>query len=205
MNPTYSDVVVDISRWQNVASFKGAEEAGIQAVICKATEGTEHLDPKYLGYASEILGTGLLLGSYHFLQPGNPVAQAQWFAKNLVKPTVIMLDYETKGCTIEQAEQFVQWTADNLGSHGIFYTYEAFVRGMARSEILAACPLNMAKYSTSEPEIPDTWPTWSFWQNSDGHLGVQLPAVPGIGHCDRDRFHRPASDLATWWKAHTIS
>ena len=71
---------VDISNWQAV----GAGDAGADFVICKATEGTEYIDPKCDAHYQRAKSQGKCLGVYHFAQPraSSPEAQAEFFVNN---------------------------------------------------------------------------------------------------------------------------
>jgi len=46
------------------------------------------------------------------------------------------------------------------------------------------CFLWIAPYGPAATNIPATWPTWTFWQYTDGNVGPQPHSVDGIGKCD---------------------
>jgi len=206
MDQDFSDSVIDISHYQTVSSFHDVKAGGILAVIHKCSEGPHSVDHAYKSNHERATAAGLLWGSYHFLRPGNPELQAEHFLRNVVHPSTLMLDCEVGGCTQQEAETFVNFVREQTNLFPIFYTYEAFLPHLLQStsDVLSQCPLAIAKYSSKAPHVPDTWSTWSLWQNSDGTSGF-AHSVPGIGKCDRDRFHRPASELEAWWREHSLA
>src|ERR1700740_1399893 len=78
--PVMSDVVIDISHYENVSQdFVSTAQAGIAAVILKATQGTAFVDPTFLPRVAEARAAGLLVGAYHFLDGSSPAAQVAHF------------------------------------------------------------------------------------------------------------------------------
>ena len=67
------NVVIDISHWNNVASFVEVKNDGVMGVIHKATEGFDFTDPAYLERRSQAQAAGLMWGSYHFGVGGDGV------------------------------------------------------------------------------------------------------------------------------------
>src|SRR5215831_16368276 len=78
--PVTSDVVIDISHYENVSQdFVTTAGAGIAAVILKATQGTHFIDPTFLTRVAEARAAGLEVGAYHFLDGSNPAEQVAHF------------------------------------------------------------------------------------------------------------------------------
>jgi len=96
--PVTSDVVIDISHYENVSpDFITTANAGIAAVILKATQGTAFIDPTFLGRVAEARAAGLLVGAYHFLDSSNPAEQAAHFLTVAVSEAMVnwlALDWE---------------------------------------------------------------------------------------------------------------
>jgi lysozyme len=64
--------------------------------------------------------------------------------------------------------------------------------------VLAQCWFWIAQYGPT-PVIPPIWPTWTFWQYTDGAYGPPPHSVPGTGPCDRDFFNGPEAQLRKLW------
>jgi GH25 family lysozyme M1 (1,4-beta-N-acetylmuramidase) len=81
--------VIDISSWQHPGgqpiNWPAVLDSGVQGVIVKLTQGTTYLNPYGVGDIQDAAGAGLLIGAYHFCQPGQftPTQEANWFLKNL--------------------------------------------------------------------------------------------------------------------------
>ena len=88
---------IDISHHQNGIDI-GA--AGVDFVICKATEGTGYVDPCCDKLYQEAKRCGKKLGVYHFARPdlGNSAeAEADYFIQNIqgyIKEAMLVLDWE---------------------------------------------------------------------------------------------------------------
>lgn len=78
----------DISSFQAGISLKGA-----LAACCKATEGTNYVNPDYLRAKQNAKANGTFFFAYHFLHHGSAVAQAE-FCFRTVGKTPLMLDVE---------------------------------------------------------------------------------------------------------------
>ncbi len=63
--PGSIDVVIDINHDNHFDAIK-ARNAGVRAVIHKASEGATFLDPAYRRRRQDALAAGLLWGAYHF-------------------------------------------------------------------------------------------------------------------------------------------
>ena len=65
--PVMSDVVFDISHYEKVSQdFVTTAKAGFVAVILKATQGTQFVDPTFLSRVAEARAAGLEVGAFHF-------------------------------------------------------------------------------------------------------------------------------------------
>ena len=87
--------VIDISSHQSVET---AGIDGIDAVIVKATQGTGYINPKCDAQYQLAKKKGRLLGVYHYAGGGDPVAEADYFLKNIqgyIHEAVLCLDWET--------------------------------------------------------------------------------------------------------------
>lgn len=87
---------IDISNWQGDIAL--AETlASVDAVICKATEGTDFTDAYCDGFIQTAKNSGKLWGFYHFAGADSPAAEAQFFmeqCEGYFKYGVPVLDWE---------------------------------------------------------------------------------------------------------------
>lgn len=85
----------------DVSSYQAETFAttGLDFVFVKATEGTSYINPKMARQAATARTAGLVLGFYHFLQPGNAEAQAAYFVDKCasLEHDMLVCDWETTG------------------------------------------------------------------------------------------------------------
>ena len=74
---------IDISSHQADLDL-AAVSSSIQGVIVKATEGTSYVNPYCDRHCRQAGGAGLLRGFYHFAGSGDPLAEAEFFYRNVL-------------------------------------------------------------------------------------------------------------------------
>lgn len=71
---------IDISNYNGSINFNAVKNDGVEAIIIKATEGVNYVDPKLETYYSEAHRLGFHVGFYHFMsEKTDPVQQAADF------------------------------------------------------------------------------------------------------------------------------
>jgi lysozyme len=224
------DAVIDISHNVGVSDFNLVRKSNILAVIHKATEGGDWLDPSYSERRARAESAGLLWGAYHFgTRQYSGTRQAQSFL-SVVQPTprtLIALDFEYNDpnprntMTLAQAEEFVRVVQQATGRLPMVYTHARWANGeksgrrglrlkepVGPNSILARCDLWLADHR-EEPEVPYAWANrgWKLWQyladesESNAAYGTVSRAVPGVTHCDRNLFAGDSTDLYRFWGA----
>src|SRR5260370_28735257 len=95
MRNVLSDIVIDLSHWEVTPDFEEVKAFGIAAVILKASQGENHIDPTFVPRAKAAIAAGLLVGAYHFLDASNPILQAGPFLA-VAEPVapLLALDFE---------------------------------------------------------------------------------------------------------------
>ena len=207
--PVMSDVVFDISHYENVSQdFVTTAQAGIAAVILKATQGTGFVDPTFLPRVAEARAAGLLVGAYHFLDSSSPAEQVAHFLTVAVSEGMVnwlALDWEpypaSQASTIQAATAAASVQAAT-GKWPILYTIRSMLS--APNKTLSNCPLWLAEYGT-RPICPPGFSAWQLWQHTDGQVGSAVVPVPGVGPCDRSKFAGTVDKLRAWWSAPTSS
>lgn len=224
------DAIIDISHNVRVSDFNLVRKANMLAVIHKATEGGDWVDPSYADRRVQAESAGLLWGAYHFgTRQYSGARQAQSFL-NVVRPTsrtVIALDFEyndpnpNNTMTLAQAEEFVRVVQQATGRLPLVYTHANFANGLksgrrgirlkepvGRNSILARCDLWLADHR-EEPEVPMAWQDrgWKIWQyladetDANAAYGTVSRAIPGVTHCDRNLFAGDTTELYRFWGA----
>jgi lysozyme len=204
------NVVIDISHHNSSPDLAKAKADGVIAVIHKASQGTRSLDPMYKTNRKKALDAGLLWGAYHFGTASDPADQADHFldAADPDKDTLLVLDFEPDpqgtDMNLRQAREFVDHINQVRGTFpGLYsgHTIKEALGGKPKDDTLSNCFLWLAQYASRPSGIPSaTWPTWTFWQYTDGMHGSAGPlSVAGVGHCDRDMFNGSLENLKKLW------
>jgi lysozyme len=200
---TTSDVVIDISHYENVSQdFVATAKAGIVAVVLKATQGIDFVDPTFLLRVAEAKAAGLLVGAYHFLDSNSPAAQVAHFLMVAAEGGVdwLALDWEpypASQASVMQVATVAERVQAATGKWPILYTIRYMLSVQNRT--LSKCPLWLAEYGT-RPICPPGFTAWKLWQHTDGQVGSFVTSVPGIGSCDRSKFAGTVAQLKTWWE-----
>jgi lysozyme len=75
---------IDVSKWQGDIDWRKVQAAGVQFAYIKATEGGDHIDPKFHQNWRGAKRAGVLRGAYHFVYWCRPAhEQALWFVLNV--------------------------------------------------------------------------------------------------------------------------
>lgn len=207
------DGVIDLSHYNHLVDFNKVATQ-VAAVIHKATQGTQYVDPTYATRRSQAVDAGLLWGAYHFGDGSDGVAQADFFLSQ-VNPgkALLVLDFEANptgpSMPLSEAHAFVTRVFQVTGHYPGLYAghYLKEILGSGKDSVLANCWLWIAQYATA-PIIPPNWSDWTMWQYTDGALGPNHQPVAGVGACDRDMFNADAAGvtpdstgLTTFWTA----
>lgn len=194
---------IDVSQWQGDVDWRQVRAAGTQFAFIKATEGGDHLDPKFRQNWYGAKAAGVPRGAYHMLYWCRPAEeQAMWFIQNVpfdpdALPPVLDLEWNhysrtcPKGAPPELALKKIKTMLDVMESHTgkrpIIYTDVAFHRDVLQGE-LADYNFWLRSVAAEPHEIFVNRP-YLFWQfTTTGH-------VPGIsGPVDRNAFNGTFDD-----------
>jgi lysozyme len=200
------NVIVDLSHHNGNVDLKQASEYGIVGVIHKATQGIGNVDHTYIAHREQAKEANMLWGAYHFGVGGSGTMQADWFLHKSEPDdsTLLVLDLETNktgsSMTLSQARDFVEHIHEETGRFPGLYSGDRIksLLGDKLDPILSQCWFWLAQYG-DHANVPPCWPTWTMWQYTDGNVGPQPHYVPGIGHCDRDKFNGSMDQLRKLW------
>jgi lysozyme len=188
---------IDVSHFQGEVDWSAVAATGVRFAFIKATEGLDDVDPRFAQNWQQSSAAGLQRGAYHFLHPNlDAKQQATHFLSvvtldddalppaldvevtNGVPPAMLTACIETWLGTVEVA----------LGCKPVLYTDPSFWRQNVGAD-LATYPLWLACYAAT-PEVPASWPSWTFWQHS------QSGSIDGIaGPVDLDTCRLSLDEL----------
>ena len=189
---------VDISRWQGKVDWAALRDGGTRFAFIKATEGGDHIDPRFAENWEGARNAGVLRGAYHFVYWCRPAEeQAAWFRRN-VQPEADalppVLDAEWNGASpscgrkiprdkaLAMIRVMLREMEAHTGKKPIIYTDITFHREVLEGE-LKDYPF-WIRSTAAEPQVRYNDRQWTFWQFTT------TGRVPGIaGNVDRNAFH----------------
>jgi len=123
--PVTSDIVIDLSHWQEPVDFTRAKSAGIAAVLLKATQGSDWIDVVFAQRVAAANASGLLVGAYHFLDDSPPELQVANFLSAAEGCSILALDAEPNAIggtvTVAQAAEAAARLHMATGSMPLIY------------------------------------------------------------------------------------
>ena len=150
---------IDISNWQ-----KGLDIAstGAEFVICKATQGTTFVDPSCDRHYQLAKRLGLKLGVYHYASGGDPIAEADFFLRNIqgyIGEAILILDWERLqnprfGEHASWCKRFLDRVKDKTGVKPLIYMSASVLRMADWS------PVSNADYGLWIAGYPDNRDSW---------------------------------------------
>ncbi|WP_165872854.1 GH25 family lysozyme [Nocardioides jejuensis] len=202
-------VDVSASQHPNGAAINWASVATTEKfAIVKATEGMSgnYDNPWFARDFDGAKAAGLVVGTYHFADPGLPatddaVGEARHYYAVVksrqgagVLPPALDIE-EAQGLTPAQLRTWVSsFLAESkrlFGRTPIVYTGPAFWDSAVASTSFGGNPLWIAHYTTAtSPRLPSGWSSWKMWQYTS------KASVSGIGHVvDRNYFNGTLAQL----------
>ncbi|HXG79785.1 MAG TPA: GH25 family lysozyme [Methyloceanibacter sp.] len=195
---------IDVSYWQGDIDWTKVREAGIHFAFIKATEGGDHLDPKFAENWEAAKRAGIARGAYHFMYWCRPAhEQALWFMLNVppdadALPPVLDVEWnhQSKTCpktiprdkALAKIKVLLEAMQAYTGKRPIIYTDPKFHREVLEGEFREYHFWLRSVAAT--PETVYRGRNWAFWQFTT------TGRVPGVaGPVDRNSFN---GTLADW-------
>ncbi len=195
---------IDVSQWQGDIDWNQVRQAGIDFAYIKATEGGDHLDPKFLQNWYGAKRAGIPRGAYHFVYWCRPAhEQALWFMLNVPNdpdalPPVLDVEWNghsktcphkiSKAKALEKIRIILRAMEIHTGMRPVIYTDPGFYPDVLHGE-LDVYPFWL-RSTAAEPHTVYPGRKWSFWQFTT------TGTVPGIrGNVDRNAFN---GNKAAW-------
>jgi lysozyme len=189
---------IDVSRWQGKIDWASVAAAGKQFAFIKATEGGDHVDPRFLENWYGAKQAGMVRGAYHFVYWCRPAAdQARWFKQNVPNdpgalPPVLDVEWnnDSKSCpqkvdkarALSMIRHMLHEMERHTGKRPIIYTDINFHNDILEGE-LEEYP-HWIRSTAAEPHVRYGDRKWTMWQYTT------TGRVPGIsGDVDRNAFY----------------
>ena len=202
---------IDVSRWQGDIDWHQVRAAGTRFAFIKATEGGDHLDPKFRENWEGARRAGVPRGAYHFVYWCRPAhEQMLWFMLHVPNdpdalPPVLDVEWNhhSRSCPRkiprDRALAKMRIMLDSMEAHTgkrpIIYTDITFHRDVLEGE-LSDYPFWLRSVA-AEPHERYANRDWAFWQFT------ATGRVPGVkGDVDRNAFKGSVADwerlMASW-------
>lgn len=191
---------IDISNWQrglNIAS------TGAEFVICKATQGTTFVDPSCDTHYQAAKRLGLKLGVYHYASGGDPIAEADFFVRNIqgyIGEAILILDWEKNQNSRynEHASwclKFLNRVKELTGVKPLIYMSASVIKAADWSSVVAG---DYGLWVAGYPDNRDSWDIPKFlWSVSPWPFYAIWQYTSSGGRLDRDVF---MGDRTAWDK-----
>jgi len=210
-DPTPEDYAVhgiDISRWQGDVDWNAVRNDGISFAWLKATEGGDHMDPRFLDNWHGAKAAGLPRGAYHFYYFCRPVEeQIAWVQENIpVDPEALplVLDMEwnahSKTCqerpdrekVLRDMNAFLDAMENHYGKRPVIYSSVDFHRDRL-VDALHKEQFWLRSVAAYPNRVYKNREDWYFWQyTAEGKVdGIQ-------GEVDRNVFFGAKSQFKDW-------
>ena len=125
---------IDIASYQEQLNLQSAKNAGVQAVIIKATQGNNYKNPCLQKHVDQAKQLGLNFGLYHYYDKkyGTAEQQAEYFCntiKGLGYNIIPVLDFEEAAQIdkVNNIHRFMDYCTKALGVTPILYTYASYL------------------------------------------------------------------------------
>jgi GH25 family lysozyme M1 (1,4-beta-N-acetylmuramidase) len=184
---THPVKMIDVSGWQHLGNqpidWHAVKRSGVEAVMVKATEGTDFVSPWAATDGNGARAAGLKIGYYHFAHPGRNGAQeeAAYFLAHIAGlPRSIggALDLEvTEGVSWADLSAWAQTFLDEV--HKVCVYTSLYTNGYFLSN-LAGAPWGHLLWYANPTQAP-RFRVWA-WQYS---WTGEVPGVPAP--CDLDQ------------------
>jgi lysozyme len=202
---------IDISRWQGTIDWAAVRAAGTRFAFIKATEGGDHIDPRFRDNWAGARAAGIPTGAYHFVYWCRPAhEQAQWFVQH-IPPTndqlslPPILDVEWNGhsrtcprkvsreTAIEKMRLMLRELEQHTGRRPIIYTDIPFHKDVIEGTTEFEGYPFWIRSTAARPEERYANRRWEFWQYTT------TGRVPGIkGDVDRNAFYGSEQEFQAW-------
>ena len=168
----YSIHGIDVSHhqgtidWDKVATATIADDARVEFVFIKATEGKSHLDRNFQRNFRKAGQYGLIRGAYHYFSPNVPGdQQARYFMDNVQLeegdlPPVLDIEEigdQTPETLRKEALEWLNLMERRFGTPPIIYTYLTFKKNYLNTPEFDRYPFWIAHYKVKKLRYKGAW------------------------------------------------
>lgn len=180
---------IDLSENNGIINWSQFGNCDVQFAYIKATDVLDTVDSQYYTNVQSAKNAGLLIGTYHWLNPGFHVGQqVDLFVKTvksfkgMLPPAVCLQNYEGSLDEIEKnVRSFLTLLEKKSGVKPVIYTSDSFwSANMPQSTWGCNYPLWIDKPGTFWPNQLFPWAGWTFWQCSFKEMIPGVPTAVGI-------------------------
>ncbi len=200
---------IDISRWQADIDWAGVKASGTRFVFIKATEGGDHIDPRFAANWNGARAAGIPVGAYHFVYWCRPAhEQAHWFVQHIPRdanalPPVLDLEWNghsrtcpqkvSRELALEKTRLMLRELEAHTGKIPIIYTDITFHKEVLEGEREFDRYPFWLRSVAARPEERYVGRPWAFWQYTT------TGRIPGIrGDVDRNTFYGSDQEFLGW-------
>ena len=203
---------VDVSRWQLDIDWPTLKKQGANFAFIKATEGGDHLDPKFKDNWKQAREAGVPRGAYHFFYWCRVAEeQADWFIRNVPKekgalPPVVDVEYvhESRSCprkpsrelVLKKMKVFMDKVEKHYGQKPIIYTAPDFYEDNLQGEFKGHTFWLRSVAAYPKVRYPNRH--WTFWQYSGTGLSKGVET-----HIDLNAFQGSEKEWRKWLEKHS--
>lgn len=187
---------LDVSHWQGQMDWPKAKAANVWFAFIKATQRLTVTDSRFLINWQQAKAAGILVGAYHYFQPTyDPVAQAEYFVNTVLAAgqtadLPFSLDVEEQGSTpgfSDMVKTCLNKIEELTGRKPILYTSIYYANHYLGTVTPAVADLWIANWTQNQnPNMPNGWTDWRFWQYSNSGVGSTYGAQSA--RIDLNRF-----------------
>jgi lysozyme len=198
---------IDVSRWQSDIDWELVARAGTRFAFIKATEGGDHLDPRFRENWEGARAAGIPRGAYHFVFWCRPIQdQIRWFIRNVPKepdalPPILDVEWNhLSRCPRARPEvarmkmrTMLRAMEAHYGKKPIIYTDIPFHEDVIEGTTEFNDYPFWIRSTAARPEVRYQNRPWEFWQFTT------TGRVPGIvGDVDRNAFFGTDKQFRDW-------
>lgn len=177
---------IDVSNHNGDIDWKQVKADGKEFTFVLASDGTSFTNPMYGDQYHGAKDAGMIAGAYHFARPDDSggaeqanrfldVADYQNDGKTLPPVLDLEVDPNSGGCYNKSVDEMHAWTdefsktvKDRTGHEPIIYANPSFWQQcMGSTDSYGDHDLWLASYGVDEPQVPNGFKDWDFWQYSE--------------------------------------
>jgi lysozyme len=201
-------MIIDLSHYDPAYDYSAVKAAGIVGVIFKATQGQSWTDDTYVQQQHAAKAEALKWAGYHFADSSSVQGQIDNFMRFCCPDPdeAFVLDWEDNGgnkMSLSNVEKWIDGVESRLGrpEQCILYggnTIKEAV-GSNKNDFLSKRRLWLCQYSSTPSWPTQVWPTFDYWQFTDGANGPSPHSINGVGHCDINSYEHSKEQLIAEW------